>query len=96
MECEGGYLNLPSEANLIAMRLGPGKHLKGRSLLGGVVKPEEFDYFHEVYTLLVINAHVAHRDLSNSRYSTQSCLALALVVLSTDFSTASSSPCLPS
>jgi hypothetical protein len=30
------------------MRLGPGKHLKGRSLMGGIVKPEEFDYFHEV------------------------------------------------
>ncbi|KAG6809349.1 hypothetical protein H0H92_000598 [Tricholoma furcatifolium] len=36
-----------SEANIIAMRLGPGKHLQGRTLLGGVVKPEEFDYFHE-------------------------------------------------
>ncbi|KAH0586970.1 Acyl-CoA dehydrogenase [Termitomyces sp. J132] len=36
-----------SEANIIAMRLGPGKHLKGRTLLGGVIKPEEFDYFHE-------------------------------------------------
>lgn len=30
------------------MRLGPGKHLKGKTLLGGVVKSEEFDYFHEV------------------------------------------------
>jgi hypothetical protein len=30
------------------MRLGPGKHLKGRTLMGGIVKPEEFDYFHEV------------------------------------------------
>jgi hypothetical protein len=24
-----------------AMRLGPGKHLKGRTLMGGLVKPEE-------------------------------------------------------
>lgn len=31
-----------------AMRLGPGKHLKGRVLMNGIVKPEEFDYFHEV------------------------------------------------
>lgn len=23
------------------MRLGPGKHLKGRTLMGGIVKPEE-------------------------------------------------------
>jgi len=30
------------------MRLGPGKHLKGRTLIGGIVKPEQFDYFHEV------------------------------------------------
>ena len=36
------------ELNVIAMRLGPGKHLKGRTLLGGVVTPEEFDHFHEV------------------------------------------------
>ncbi|KAJ7590832.1 acyl-CoA dehydrogenase/oxidase [Mycena floridula] len=36
-----------AENNFIAMRLGPGKHLKGRTLLGGIVKPEEFDYFHE-------------------------------------------------
>jgi len=41
--------------NMIAMRLGPGKHLKGRSLLGGIVKPEEFDYFHE----LIINTELA-------------------------------------
>jgi hypothetical protein len=27
------------------MRLGPGNHLKGLTLLDGVVKPEEFDYF---------------------------------------------------
>ena len=38
----------PSDVNMHAMRLGPGKHLKGRSLFGGAVKPEEFDYFHEL------------------------------------------------
>jgi hypothetical protein len=27
------------------MRLGPGKHLHGQQLMGGVVKGEEFDYF---------------------------------------------------
>ena len=36
------------ETNIIGMRLGPGKHLKGKTLLGGVVTPEEFDHFHEV------------------------------------------------
>lgn len=30
------------------MRIGPGKHLKGRKLMGGIVTPEEFDHFHEV------------------------------------------------
>ncbi len=39
---------LTSETNIIAMRLGPGKHLEGRTLMGGIVKPEEFDYFFEV------------------------------------------------
>ncbi|KIJ70611.1 hypothetical protein HYDPIDRAFT_105350 [Hydnomerulius pinastri MD-312] len=37
-----------SEMNFLAMRLGPGKHLKGLTLMGGIVKPEEFDYFHEL------------------------------------------------
>lgn len=37
-----------SELELHAMRMGPGKHLQGRTLMGGIVKPEEFDYFHEV------------------------------------------------
>jgi hypothetical protein len=27
--------------NITAMRLGPGKHLEGRELMGGIVKPEE-------------------------------------------------------
>ena len=34
------------------MRLGPGKHLKGLTLMDGVVQPEEFDYF-RVYSLHV-------------------------------------------
>ncbi|KDQ57209.1 hypothetical protein JAAARDRAFT_178819 [Jaapia argillacea MUCL 33604] len=37
-----------AELNLHAMRMGPGKHLKGLKLMGGVVTPEEFDYFHEL------------------------------------------------
>ena len=39
--------------NIPAMRLGKGKHLKGRTLLGGVVSPEEFDHFHEVCIYLI-------------------------------------------
>lgn len=30
-----------SDNGILAMTMGPGKHLKGRSLLGGVIKPEE-------------------------------------------------------
>ncbi|KIW84540.1 hypothetical protein Z517_03790 [Fonsecaea pedrosoi CBS 271.37] len=31
-----------------AMRMGPGPHLKGLTLMNGAVTPEEFDYFHEM------------------------------------------------
>ncbi len=34
-----------AEQNVLAMRMGPGKHLEGRSLLGGAIQPKEFDYF---------------------------------------------------
>ncbi|OBZ72417.1 Isovaleryl-CoA dehydrogenase, mitochondrial [Grifola frondosa] len=37
-----------AELNMHAMRMGPGKHLEGLTLMGGLVKPEEFDYFHEL------------------------------------------------
>jgi len=41
-------LKAMSEMNFLAMRLGPGKHLGGLKLMGGLVTPEEFDYFHEL------------------------------------------------
>lgn len=31
-----------------AMRMGPGPHLTGRTLMNGVVSPDEFDFFHEL------------------------------------------------
>ena len=34
--------------NLIALRMGPGKHLHGVNLLDGAVRGEEFDYFHDL------------------------------------------------
>ncbi|KAI0649277.1 acyl-CoA dehydrogenase [Trametes meyenii] len=37
-----------AKVNLHAMRMGPGKHLQGLTLMGGAVTPEEFDYFHEL------------------------------------------------
>jgi alkylation response protein AidB-like acyl-CoA dehydrogenase len=52
-EVDGTYIsqeliNKMAESNVLAMRLGPGKHLHGLELLGGVVKGEEFDYFHDL------------------------------------------------
>lgn len=38
-------MDVNRKVNLNAMRLGPGKHLHGRTLFDGVVKGEEFDYF---------------------------------------------------
>jgi len=43
-----------SEVNIIAMRLGPGKHLRGRTLLRGIINPEDFDYFYEVCVMSVV------------------------------------------
>ncbi|KAJ7265908.1 acyl-CoA dehydrogenase/oxidase [Mycena haematopus] len=62
LQCEANGKRIPqevvdkmAEVNMIAMRLGPGKHLKGRKLMNGIVTPEEFDYFHE----LIINTELA-------------------------------------
>ncbi|PFH53073.1 hypothetical protein AMATHDRAFT_55443 [Amanita thiersii Skay4041] len=41
-------LEAMAQMNFHAMRMGPGKHLKGRELIGGIVTPEKFDYFHEL------------------------------------------------
>ncbi|KAF8625551.1 hypothetical protein AX15_005317 [Amanita polypyramis BW_CC] len=48
-----------AELNIHAMRLGPGKHLFGQTLANGLVKPEEFDYFHE----LIITQELARASL---------------------------------
>ncbi|KAK5660150.1 hypothetical protein OQA88_13619 [Cercophora sp. LCS_1] len=37
-----------SNAGILHMRMGPGKHLHGVNLLDGAVKGEEFDYFHDL------------------------------------------------
>ncbi|KAJ7475784.1 acyl-CoA dehydrogenase/oxidase [Mycena latifolia] len=34
--------------NIIAMRVGPGKHLEGRMLMDGIITLEQFDPFHEL------------------------------------------------
>ncbi|OCH95428.1 acyl-CoA dehydrogenase NM domain-like protein [Obba rivulosa] len=46
-----------AEVNMHAMRMGPGRHLKGLTLMGGIVKPEEFDYFHEMIINQEITRH---------------------------------------
>lgn len=51
-EADGTYISQElvdrmAETNMLAMRLGPGKHLHGKTLLGGV-KGEDFDYFHDL------------------------------------------------
>lgn len=54
-ECEdtGKYISQElvdrmAKAGILHMRLGPGKHMHGVELLGGVVKGEEFDSFHDL------------------------------------------------
>ncbi|RJE26191.1 acyl-CoA dehydrogenase [Aspergillus sclerotialis] len=37
-----------AENGVLAMRLGPGKHLHGKNLLGGAVDGKEFDYLHDL------------------------------------------------
>ncbi|KAI1211662.1 acyl-CoA dehydrogenase NM domain-like protein [Annulohypoxylon truncatum] len=37
-----------SAVGMLHMRLGPGKHLHGVELLGGAVRGDEFDYFHDL------------------------------------------------
>src|SRR5262249_47536554 len=45
--------------NLLAMRLGPGKHLTGRGDLLGGVRPDEFDYFHDLIVAQELSRAVA-------------------------------------
>ncbi|KAK0251066.1 hypothetical protein LTS09_013772 [Friedmanniomyces endolithicus] len=53
-----GLIDKMAEANILAMRLGPGKHLHGRVLLGGgVVEGEEFDYFHDLIVSQELTRH---------------------------------------
>lgn len=40
-----------AQAGILAMRLGPGKHLYARTTLGGVLKGEEFEYFHDLVVM---------------------------------------------
>ena len=46
-------LDKMAELEIHAMRLGPGKHLKGRTLMGGIVKPEEVSSTFALYMCTV-------------------------------------------
>lgn len=53
-EADGTYISQEmidkmAKNNILAMRLGPGQHLHGRTIPGGV-KGEDFDYFHDLIT----------------------------------------------
>ena len=37
-----------ADNGVLAMRLGPGKHLHGRNIMDGAVDGKEFDYFHDM------------------------------------------------
>ena len=37
-----------AEKNILALRLGPGKHLHGRKILDGAVEGNQVDYFHDL------------------------------------------------
>ena len=43
-----GLIDKMAAANVLGMRLGPGPHLKGLLLLGGVMRGDDFDYFHDL------------------------------------------------
>lgn len=58
-------------AGLLAMRMGPGKHLEGFNLLGGI-SAAEFDYFHEM---------IIHEEFCNMGYpGFQDSLATGMVI----------------
>ncbi|KAH6668271.1 acyl-CoA dehydrogenase/oxidase [Halenospora varia] len=42
------FIDNMAQKGILHMRLGPGKHLHGVTLLDGAVKGEEFDYFHDL------------------------------------------------
>ncbi|KAN0093234.1 Acyl-CoA dehydrogenase/oxidase, N-terminal and middle domain containing protein [Tylopilus felleus] len=45
------------QLNIIAMKMGPGPHLKGLTLMNGAVLPEEFDCFHDLIVHQELTRH---------------------------------------
>jgi len=46
-----------AETNILATRLGPGKHLHGRKILGDVMDGKDFDYFHDLVVSQELTRH---------------------------------------
>jgi len=44
------FVERMARAGVLHMRMGPGKHLHGVTLMGGTVDGREFDYFHDMIT----------------------------------------------
>lgn len=61
--------------NINHMRLGPGRHLHGRKLPGGI-KPEEFDYFSELVVIQELSLLGSSLLLSHTAYHTELLLTL--------------------
>ncbi|KIV94208.1 hypothetical protein PV10_01996 [Exophiala mesophila] len=63
-ELDGTYISQEltdkmAKNNLLALRLGPGKHLHGRNIFDGAVKGEEVDYFHDLIVAQELSRAVA-------------------------------------
>lgn len=64
----GDLLKLMYDAGITQTRFGPGKHLHGVDILGGVVKGEEFDYFHDLIVVQEM-ARIGYRGFQDGLYS---------------------------
>jgi len=58
-----------AKLNIIAMRLGPGPHLKGLELMGGIVKPEEVCIFSGEYTTEETNFDTIRSSITSTNLS---------------------------
>lgn len=61
------YYSEHRELNMHAMRMGPGKHLKGLTLMGGIVAPEEVCF---VPDDPIMNVNLLHPCFASTTIST--------------------------
>ena len=73
-----------ADNGVLAMRLGPGKHLHGRNIMDGAVDGKEFDYFHD----MIVGQELARPAARGFQVSIQPWKIAASNVMSrTDFGT---------